>query len=84
MPPRRPKPSSFEAARSKFDGNSKCSISVFRPLFSKINECCLKNTGGFDFDKKSTLKCRLPIGREGSMRKCVKDLGFATVVKCDY
>ncbi|KAF9271609.1 hypothetical protein BGZ74_005870, partial [Mortierella antarctica] len=73
------------AARSKFDGNSKCSISGFRPSFSKINECCLKNTGGSDFDKKkSTLKCRLSIGHEGPMRKCVKDVGFATVVNCDY
>ncbi|KAG0096250.1 hypothetical protein BGZ93_004834 [Podila epicladia] len=74
-----------DAALSKFDGNSKCSISGFRPSFSKINDCCLKNMGGSDVDKKkSILKCRLPIGREGPMRKCVKDLGFATVVNCDY
>ncbi|KAG0352305.1 hypothetical protein BG005_008253 [Podila minutissima] len=82
--PEAPEAVAIEAARSKFDGNSKYSISGFRPSFSKINECCLKNTGGSDFDKKNTLKCRLPIGREGPMRKCVKDLGFASVVNCDY
>ncbi|KAF9210887.1 hypothetical protein BGZ59_008802 [Podila verticillata] len=72
-------------ARAKFDGDSKCSISGFKPSFSKINECCLKNMGGSHFDKKkNALKCRLPIGREGPMRKCVKGLGFATVVNCDY
>ncbi|KAG0366390.1 MAG: hypothetical protein J3R72DRAFT_445127 [Linnemannia gamsii] len=74
-----------EAAHSKFDGNSKCSISGFKPSFSKIEDCCLKNMGGSDFNKKKrSLKCKLPIGREGRMRKCVKDLGYATVVTCDY
>ncbi|KAG0036528.1 hypothetical protein BGZ82_004094 [Podila clonocystis] len=83
--PETPEAAAPEASHSKFDGNSKCSISGFRPSFSKINECCLKNMGGSDFDKKKrSLKCRLPIGREGLMRKCVKDLGFATVVNCDY
>ncbi|KAF9330534.1 hypothetical protein BG006_006522 [Podila minutissima] len=77
-------PEVSEAARSKFDGNSKCSVSGFRPSFSKIDECCLKNTGGSDVDKKSTLKCRLPVSHEGPMRKCAKDLGFATVFNCDY
>ncbi|KAG0022065.1 hypothetical protein BGZ81_008689 [Podila clonocystis] len=68
-----------------FDGNSKCEISAFRPSWTKINECCLKNMGGSDFDKeKNHLNCRLPIGNEGLMRKCVKDLGFASVVECDY
>ncbi|KAF9312916.1 hypothetical protein BG003_005803 [Podila horticola] len=73
------------AAHPKFDGNSKCSISGFRPSFTKIKECCLKNKGGSDFDrKKNALKCKLPISHEGPMRKCVKGLGFATVVDCDY
>ncbi|KAF9367743.1 hypothetical protein CPB97_005366, partial [Podila verticillata] len=72
-------------AHAKFDGNSKCSISGFKPSFSKINECCLKNMGGSDFDKKkNALKCRLPIGREGPMRKCIKGLGYATVVNCEH
>ncbi|KAG0329243.1 hypothetical protein BG000_000141 [Podila horticola] len=70
---------------ASFDGNSKCEISAFRPSWTKISECCLKNMGGSDFDKeKNHLKCRLPIGNEGLMRKCVKDLGFASVVECDY
>ncbi|KAG0036527.1 hypothetical protein BGZ82_004093 [Podila clonocystis] len=68
-----------------FDGNSKCVISAFKPSWSKINECCLKNMGGSEFDKKKNhLKCKLPISREGPMRKCVKDLGYASVVDCDY
>ncbi|KAG0366391.1 hypothetical protein BGX24_003714, partial [Mortierella sp. AD032] len=63
-----------------FDGNSKCVISAFKPSWTKINECCLKNMGGSDFDKeKNSLNCRLPIRREGPMRKCVKDLGYASV-----
>ncbi|KAF8949052.1 hypothetical protein BGZ52_006183 [Haplosporangium bisporale] len=78
-------PTSAPVADAALSGDSKCSISGFKPSFSKINECCLKNMGGSDFDKKkNVLKCRLPIGREGPMRKCVKDLGFATVVNCDY
>ncbi|KAF9291716.1 hypothetical protein BGZ88_006770 [Linnemannia elongata] len=65
-----------------FDGNSKCVISAFKPSWSKINDCCLKNMGGSDFDKKKNhLNCRLPIGREGYMRKCVKDLHYASVVE---
>ncbi|KAF9300388.1 hypothetical protein BGZ74_007932 [Mortierella antarctica] len=49
-------PEVSEATRSKFDGNSKYSISGFRPSFSKIDECCLRNAGGYDFDmEESTL-----------------------------
>lgn len=78
-------PAPVPVADAALSGDSKCSISGFKPSFSKINECCLKNMGGSDIDdKKHVLKCRLPIGREGPMRKCVKDLGFATVVNCDY
>ncbi|KAG0352304.1 hypothetical protein BG005_008252 [Podila minutissima] len=73
------------APDADFDGNSKCTISAFKPSWSKLNECCLQNMGGSDFDKeKRRINCRLPIGNEGSMRKCVKDLGFASVVDCDY
>ncbi|KAG0096248.1 hypothetical protein BGZ93_004832 [Podila epicladia] len=85
-----PEAVSVEAVSSKFDGNIKCSISNFSPSFSKISECCPMKTGGSDLDKKSTLKkestlkCRLPIGREGLMCKCVKDLGFSTAANCDY
>lgn len=72
-------------APDTFDGNSKCEISAFRPSWTEITECCLQNMGGSDFDKKKNhLKCRLPIGNEGPMRKCVKDLGYASVVECDY
>ncbi|KAG0022067.1 hypothetical protein BGZ81_008691 [Podila clonocystis] len=68
-----------------FDGNSKCVISAFKPSWTKINNCCLKHHGGSEFDKvKNNLKCKLPIKREGPMRKCVKDLGYASVVNCDY
>ncbi|KAG0084004.1 hypothetical protein BGZ92_010288 [Podila epicladia] len=73
------------APDAAFDGNSKCTISAFKPSWSKLNECCLKNMGGSDFEKeKKRLNCRLPIGNEGPMRKCVKDLGYASVVDCDY
>ncbi|KAF9369162.1 hypothetical protein CPC16_004710, partial [Podila verticillata] len=72
-------------APDAFDGNSKCEISAFKPSWSSITECCLKNMGGSDFDKKKNhLSCTLPIGNEGLMRKCVKDLGYASVVECDY
>ncbi|KAF9367257.1 hypothetical protein CPB97_006012, partial [Podila verticillata] len=30
-------------APDTFDGNSKCRISAFRPSWTNINECCLKN-----------------------------------------
>ncbi|KAG0329245.1 hypothetical protein BG000_000143 [Podila horticola] len=71
--------------KAAFDGNSKCVISAFKPSWTKINECCLKNKGGSEFVKnKNYLKCTLPITRGGPMRKCVKDLGFASVVDCDY
>ncbi|KAF9210885.1 hypothetical protein CPC16_011458 [Podila verticillata] len=77
--------STLAAPSLKFDGNSKCVISGFRPAWSKINECCLQNMGGSEFDPiKNNLRCTLPIGREGPMRRCVRSLGFATVVDCDY
>ncbi|KAF9313584.1 hypothetical protein BGZ91_006256 [Linnemannia elongata] len=72
-------------ADDTFDGNAKCEISAFRPSWSKINDCCLNNMGGSDFDQeKNHLNCRLPINNEGFLRKCVKDLGFAAAVECDY
>ncbi|KAJ2963239.1 hypothetical protein NQZ79_g1736 [Umbelopsis isabellina] len=66
-----------------FDGNSKCDVKGFKISFSKVNECCLKKTGGSYFHD-DTLTCTLPIKKEGPFRKCVKDLGFATSVDCDY
>ncbi|KAF8969286.1 hypothetical protein BGZ46_010705 [Entomortierella lignicola] len=66
-----------------FDGNSRCQVQGFKVSFSKINECCLTNMGGSDF-KRNTLFCTLPIHNEGPFRKCVKDLGYATVVDCEY
>ncbi|KAF9937833.1 hypothetical protein BGZ75_006883 [Mortierella antarctica] len=68
-----------------FDGNAKCRASVFRTGFAQLNECCLKNMGGSDFDdKKRVLTCTLPISKEGNFRKCCKDTGMATSVDCDY
>ncbi|KAF9931593.1 hypothetical protein FBU30_009866 [Linnemannia zychae] len=69
--------------KPKFDGNSKCEIHGFKYNPPQIVNCCLKNMGGADQQPKF-IKCTLPIGREGYMRKCVKDLGFATVVDCVY
>ncbi|KAI9283745.1 hypothetical protein BC943DRAFT_99359 [Umbelopsis sp. AD052] len=66
-----------------YDGNSKCEVQGFKISFSKVSDCCLKNTGGSNFEN-STLYCTLPIKKEGRFRKCVKDLGFATSVDCDY
>ena len=63
--------------------NATCVISGFRPVWTKINACCVKNKGRSEFDKiKNNLTCKLPIKREGSLRKCVKVLGYAAVVKC--
>ncbi|KAF9949569.1 hypothetical protein BGZ72_008673 [Mortierella alpina] len=78
------KPNTITEPKPKpFDGNSKCTASVFRTGFAKLNECCLQNTGGSDFDgKKRVLKCTLPIAKEGLFRKCCKDTGMATSV--DY
>ncbi|KAG0248697.1 hypothetical protein BG011_009996 [Mortierella polycephala] len=67
------------ADHRQFDGNSKCQVQGFKISFTKVNECCLRNMGGSDF-KDRTLFCTLPIGKEGYFRKCVKDLGYATVV----
>ncbi|CAM0141663.1 unnamed protein product [Umbelopsis sp. WA50703] len=66
-----------------FDGNAKCDVQGFKISFSKVTECCLKNVGGSYFHD-NTLTCTLPISKEGPFRKCVKDLGFATSVDCDY
>ena len=65
------------------DGNSICEVQGFKVSFSKISECCLNNTGGSNFEN-NTLYCTLPISKEGSFRKCVKSLGYATSVECDY
>ncbi|KAF9294576.1 hypothetical protein BGZ74_011202, partial [Mortierella antarctica] len=49
---------------------SKCTISAFKPSWSKIAKCCHKYKGDSDFDKKKKyFKCKLPIYREGYMRK---------------
>ncbi|KAG0096249.1 hypothetical protein BGZ93_004833 [Podila epicladia] len=68
-----------------YGGRSKCTIGAFKPSWSKIAKCCHKYKGGSDFDKdKNYLKCKLPIYYEGYMRKCVKNLGYASVVDCYY
>jgi hypothetical protein len=66
-----------------FDGNSICEVQGFKISFSKVSECCLKNTGGSNFEN-NTLYCTLPVSKEGPFRKCVKDLGYATSVECNY
>ncbi|KAF9981592.1 hypothetical protein BGZ79_006095, partial [Entomortierella chlamydospora] len=58
-------------------------VQGFKISFTKAKECCLSNMGGSEF-KDRTLFCKLPIGDEGLFRKCVKDLGFATIVDCHY
>ncbi|KAG0205299.1 hypothetical protein BGX28_003053 [Mortierella sp. GBA30] len=75
----------FTSAAPPFDGNSKCDVSAFKPDWSKINNCCLKNMGGSDESKlPKRLHCVLPINKEGRFRKCVKDLGYSSVVECVY
>jgi hypothetical protein len=71
------------AAPRPFDGNAKCEVQGFKINYSKVTDCCLKNVGGSNF-KDSTVYCTLPIGKEGYFRKCVKDLGYATSVDCEY
>lgn len=66
-----------------FDGNAKCDVMGFKISFSQVTDCCLKKMGGSYFHD-DTLTCTLPIKKEGPFRKCVKDLGFATSVDCDY
>ncbi|KAG0041404.1 hypothetical protein BGZ83_001856 [Gryganskiella cystojenkinii] len=74
------------AANNKkpFDGNSRCETQGFKVGPPKITECCLKNMGGSELVEGKIFKCKLPIGREGQLRKCIKDLGFATVTDCTY
>ncbi|KAG0205300.1 hypothetical protein BGX28_003054 [Mortierella sp. GBA30] len=68
-----------------FDGLSKCDVSAFKPNWSKVRECCLKNMGGSDDGNvPKSLHCTLNIEMEGPFRKCVKDLGYASVVECEY
>lgn len=64
--------------------NASCMISGgVKPVWTKIIACCVKNKGRSEFDKmKNELDCKLPVSREGSLRKCVKLLGFAAVVHC--
>ncbi|KAF9127343.1 hypothetical protein BG015_004556 [Linnemannia schmuckeri] len=71
------------AASRPFDGNSRCKVQGFKVAPSMVEPCCLKNMGGSDRQNR-ILHCKLPIRREGLFRKCVYDLGYATVVDCDY
>ncbi|ORX80803.1 hypothetical protein K493DRAFT_320813 [Basidiobolus meristosporus CBS 931.73] len=65
------------------DVNSKCEVTGFKISFGKIKECCLNNMGGSDF-KGKYLICTLPTGKEGYFRRCVKRLGYATTIDCEY
>ncbi|KAI8577140.1 hypothetical protein K450DRAFT_253801 [Umbelopsis ramanniana AG] len=53
-----------------YDGNSICEVQGFKISFSKVSDCCLKNTGGSNF-KNNTLYCTLPVSKEGSFRNFV-------------
>ncbi|KAG2171647.1 hypothetical protein INT43_008373 [Umbelopsis isabellina] len=72
-----------DADSKGWDGNAKCDVKGFKISFQKVTDCCLKKNGGSWFHD-DTLTCTLPIRKEGPFRKCVKDLGFATAVDCDY
>ncbi|KAK9766850.1 hypothetical protein K7432_003746 [Basidiobolus ranarum] len=65
------------------DVNSVCSVYGFKVSFSKIKECCLQNMGGSNF-QGNHLICTLPTVNEGLFRRCVKKLGYATSVDCEY
>ncbi|KAG0371956.1 hypothetical protein BGX24_000946, partial [Mortierella sp. AD032] len=67
------------------DGNVKCEVGAFRPNWGKITECCLNNMGGSNFDKKDNeAQCTLPLGKIPAYVTCVKGLGYASSIECDF
>lgn len=66
-----------------WNGNAKCDVKGYRINFGRVKDCCLRTNGGSWFHH-DTLTCTLPIKKEGPFRKCVKNLGYATSVDCDY
>ncbi|KAF9964240.1 hypothetical protein BGZ70_006727 [Mortierella alpina] len=71
-----------EPAPSHPDDMSVCTINGFKVNPSKISDCCLQNAGGAQAGAPQG--CNLNVADEGKFRRCVKDLGFATTVDCDY
>ncbi|KAG9320797.1 hypothetical protein KVV02_005407 [Mortierella alpina] len=69
------------AGRSGSD-NTKCSVSGFKVNVANISSCCLKNGGGSDTSNPKHLDCTLTKSKKDKFSKCVKRLGYATVVKC--
>ncbi|KAF9568880.1 hypothetical protein EC968_002814 [Mortierella alpina] len=64
------------------DDMSKCTINGFKVDPIKISDCCLNNNGGAQ--NGSPQGCNLNTNDEGKFRRCVKDLGYATTIDCDY
>ncbi|KAF9572153.1 hypothetical protein EC968_010239, partial [Mortierella alpina] len=64
------------------DDMSACTIDGFKYDHSKVSDCCLNNGGGAQAGTPQG--CNLYIDQEGKFRRCVKDLGFATTISCDY
>ncbi|CAO3574835.1 unnamed protein product [Mortierella alpina] len=73
---------SVVAAAPSSSDNTKCSVSGFKVNPTRIQSCCLKNSGGFDTPDPTHLDCTLPESRGGRFSTCVKNLGYATVVNC--
>ncbi|ORX80802.1 hypothetical protein K493DRAFT_320812 [Basidiobolus meristosporus CBS 931.73] len=65
------------------DVNSTCEVVGFKVDFNEVMECCLKHSGGSN-SLEDRLICTLPTLREGFFRRCVKRLGYATTVECEY
>ncbi|KAF9938393.1 hypothetical protein BGZ75_006226 [Mortierella antarctica] len=64
------------------DDMSACTIEGFKIDRSKVSNCCLSHQGGAQDD--TVQGCNLHIDQEGKFRRCVKDLGFATTISCEY
>ncbi|KAF9275388.1 hypothetical protein BGZ68_010831, partial [Mortierella alpina] len=59
-----------------------CTIEGFKINNSKVGECCLSSNGGYQ--DETVQGCNLYIDHEGRFRRCIKNLGFATTVDCEY
>ncbi|KAF9972227.1 hypothetical protein BGZ73_004687 [Actinomortierella ambigua] len=65
------------------EGKSKCKIEGFKIDPLPVQACCNENRGISMIDDR-LVYCHVDLDKEGPFRKCVQEVGQATVVDCDY
>ncbi|KAG0228805.1 hypothetical protein BGW41_003336 [Actinomortierella wolfii] len=64
-------------------GKSKCKIEGFKIDPIPVQGCCNQNKG-VSLVEDRVIYCHVALEKEGPFRKCVLQVGQATVVDCDY